>query len=95
MLARKVSRPEHDPEKACPALDAGWIPVFGKRSEKLEWLGTSIDPAANAANALRISPPQSRVAVLVVPTDAEFMIARHTVALLSERRARQPNRKRA
>jgi hypothetical protein len=22
---------EHDPEKACPALDAGWIPVFGKR----------------------------------------------------------------
>src|ERR1700724_315778 len=23
---------EHDPEKACPALDAGWVPVFGKRS---------------------------------------------------------------
>jgi hypothetical protein len=23
-------RLEHDPEKACPALDAGWIPVFGK-----------------------------------------------------------------
>jgi hypothetical protein len=22
---------EHDPEKACPALHAGWIPVFGKR----------------------------------------------------------------
>jgi hypothetical protein len=21
---------EHDPEKACPALDAGWIPVFRK-----------------------------------------------------------------
>jgi hypothetical protein len=21
---------EHDPEKACPALDAGWKPVFGK-----------------------------------------------------------------
>jgi hypothetical protein len=20
----------HDPEKACPALDAGWEPVFGK-----------------------------------------------------------------
>ncbi|HTG06496.1 MAG TPA: hypothetical protein VK635_20900, partial [Bradyrhizobium sp.] len=19
---------EHDPEKACPALDAGWVPVF-------------------------------------------------------------------
>jgi hypothetical protein len=22
--------PEHDPEKACPALDAGWAPVFRK-----------------------------------------------------------------
>src|SRR4029077_18543938 len=21
---------EHDPEKSCPALDAGWEPVFGK-----------------------------------------------------------------
>jgi hypothetical protein len=20
---------EHDPEKACPARDAGWVPVFG------------------------------------------------------------------
>jgi hypothetical protein len=20
----------HDPEKACPGLDPGWIPVFGK-----------------------------------------------------------------
>jgi len=30
---------EHDPEKACPARDAGWVPVFGKRScskKKLE-----------------------------------------------------------
>jgi hypothetical protein len=27
-----TSRPEHDAEKACPALDAGWVPVFGKTS---------------------------------------------------------------
>src|SRR6266568_3205277 len=26
-IARK---PEHDPEKACPGLDPGWTPVFGK-----------------------------------------------------------------
>src|SRR5262249_7511528 len=26
-----VSRPEHDPEKACPGLDPGWVPVFGKK----------------------------------------------------------------
>ena len=25
-----VPVPEHDPEKACPALDAGWLPVFRK-----------------------------------------------------------------
>src|SRR5262249_14480644 len=30
---------QHDPEKACPGLDPGWVPVFGKRScstKKLE-----------------------------------------------------------
>lgn len=52
--------------------------------EKIEWLGASIDAAANAGNALRISRPDSRVAVLAVPTDEELMIARHTVALLSQ-----------
>src|SRR5262249_36184057 len=26
----------HDPEKACPALDAGWIPIFGKIMRQLE-----------------------------------------------------------
>jgi acetate kinase len=71
-------------------------PVIRARiAEKLEWLGAAIDPAANAESALRISPLQSRVAVLVVPTDEELMIARHTAALLSEYRARQPSRKRA
>jgi hypothetical protein len=25
---------EHDPEKACPALDAGWVPVFRKDHAK-------------------------------------------------------------
>ena len=27
---RAIAAPEHDPEKACPGLDPGWIPVFGK-----------------------------------------------------------------
>ena len=56
--------------------------------EKLVWFGVSIDPAANAAHALRISRPGGRVAVLVVPTDEELMIARHTVALLGGLRQR-------
>jgi hypothetical protein len=25
-----IEQIEHDPEKACPGLDPGWIPVFGK-----------------------------------------------------------------
>jgi hypothetical protein len=25
-----LQQKEHDPEKACPGLDPGWIPVFGK-----------------------------------------------------------------
>ena len=58
--------------------------IRARIAEKIEWLGASIDSAANAANALRISRPDSRVAVLVVPTDEELMIARHTVALLSK-----------
>jgi acetate kinase len=57
--------------------------IRARIAEKLEWLGLRTNAEANAAHALRISPPDSRVAVLVVPTDEELMIARHTVALLS------------
>jgi acetate kinase len=58
--------------------------IRARIAEKMEWLGVRIDPAANATHALRISRAESRVAMLVVPTDEELMIARHTVALLSE-----------
>jgi hypothetical protein len=27
---------EHDPEKACPGLDPGWEPVFGKDHAPME-----------------------------------------------------------
>jgi acetate kinase len=47
------------------------------------WLGIELDAAANAAGGPRISTPASRVAVWVVPTDEELMIARHTRALLA------------
>jgi acetate kinase len=42
------------------------------------WLGVSLDAAANAADGPRISAPQSRVPVWVIPTNEELMIARHT-----------------
>ncbi len=50
---------------------------------RLAWLGITLDAAANAANAIRISTPDSRVAVHVIPTDEEAMIARHTQASLT------------
>ncbi len=46
------------------------------------WLGAEIDEAANAAGRGCISTDSSRVAVWVIPTNEEVMIARHTRRLL-------------
>jgi acetate kinase len=51
--------------------------------EKLGWLGARLDPVANTGGIASISAPDSRVALYVVPTDEEWMIAKHTLALLS------------
>ena len=57
---------------------------------RLAWLGIKLDPAATSD---RISTADSRVAVWVIPTDEERVIARHTVAMsvttLADERARQ------
>jgi acetate kinase len=50
---------------------------------RLAWLGAVLDAKANAAHASRISASDSRVALHVIPTDEELMIARHTLAALS------------
>src|SRR6516164_7954337 len=50
---------------------------------RLAWLGAVLDAKANAAHALRISASDSGVALYVIPTDEELMIARHTLATLS------------
>lgn len=47
--------------------------------EKLRWLGVMLDPEANCRDAALISASSSRVAVRVIPTDEEAMIARHTL----------------
>jgi acetate kinase len=54
--------------------------------ERLAWLGGALDRQANAAGVSRVSAPGSHLALHVVPTDEELMIARHTVAVLSVRR---------
>jgi acetate kinase len=52
---------------------------------RLGWLGLVLDPKANAANAPRISAPNSRVQVFVIPTDEEQMIADEAASLLNAR----------
>lgn len=52
-------------------------------AQRLEWLGATLDEAANSKHASVISTLRSRVRVLVIPTDEELMIARHTLALIS------------
>jgi len=55
-------------------------------AEKLGWLGAELDPGANASAQQLISRKSSRPALYVIPTDEELMIARHTLALIGERR---------
>ena len=55
-------------------------------AEKLSWLGVALDPGANAAGETLISRRDSDVAVYVIPTDEELMIARHTRAVLASGR---------
>ncbi|MFY9327909.1 MAG: acetate/propionate family kinase [Georgfuchsia sp.] len=45
------------------------------------WLGIELDKAANLADAKRISSMKSQVDVLVLPTNEEWVIARHAVKL--------------
>ena len=48
------------------------------------WLGLEFNTEANAAGATIISRPDSRITALVVPTNEEWIIARHTAAILEK-----------
>jgi acetate kinase len=54
--------------------------IRARIAEKLAWLGVVFESL--------ISRPESRVAVLVVPTDEELMIAQHTLAFLPKHAAK-------
>jgi acetate kinase len=53
-------------------------PVRAAICERLAWLGVQLDDAANRRGEAKISLPGSGVAVWVIPTDEEQMIAIHT-----------------
>ncbi|MBC7700513.1 acetate/propionate family kinase [Aquabacterium sp.] len=57
-------------------------PVRAALCRKLAWLGVKFDEQANKANGPRISSPDSKVSVWVIPTDEEGMIAQHTLKLV-------------
>jgi len=68
--------------------------VRGAIAKKLAWLGVSVDAGANTKHAQLISIPESRVAVYVLPTDEELMIARHTLSLVSKGPTESPQHER-
>ena len=55
-------------------------------ADRLDWLGAKLGPQANMSGETRISSPDSRIGLYVVPTDEELMIARHTLALVAAAR---------
>jgi acetate kinase len=57
-------------------------PVRASVCERLAWLGVRLDDAANVRHGPRISAADSRVAIYVIPTDEEGVIARETLAAL-------------
>ncbi|MES2192955.1 MAG: acetate/propionate family kinase [Pseudomonadota bacterium] len=50
--------------------------------QDFEWLGIELDEMRNQAGGMIVSSERSRVRVLVIPTNEERMIARHTARLL-------------
>jgi acetate kinase len=57
-------------------------PVRQQVCAAARWLGVEVDAKANATDAKCISAAGSRVRVLVLPTNEEWIIARHTAALV-------------
>jgi acetate kinase len=60
-------------------------PVRAQVCRALDWLGIKLDEAANNAHASRTTTADSCVDVLVLPTNEEWMIARHTAELITRR----------
>jgi acetate kinase len=64
--------------------------IRARIAEKLIWLGADLDCAANETGGPLISRPRSKIAIYVVPTDEELMIAQHTLSLLAKSLWRGP-----
>ncbi|MFD2190807.1 acetate/propionate family kinase [Pistricoccus aurantiacus] len=61
-------------------------PIRARVCELASWAGIRLDEKANEAHGPRITTEDSAVPVWVVPTDEEWMIARHTQAIVHRSR---------
>jgi acetate kinase len=61
-------------------------PIRARVARDAGWLGIRLDEAANEAHRPRISTDDSPVAVWIVPTDEEVVVAEQTLAVLATRR---------
>src|SRR6185437_10327622 len=58
-------------------------PIRSDICKRLQFLGVELDLAANEKSSATISNSEGRVAVKVIPTNEEEVIARHTSGLMS------------
>lgn len=61
-------------------------------AKRLEWLGLTLDDAANATNARIVSMETSRVSAFVIPTDEERVIADEALSILPAVQWGEPTR---
>jgi acetate kinase len=54
-----------------------------RNSERLGWLGVTLDATANEAGKTEISKPSSRVRVIALPADEECMLARDALRIVA------------
>lgn len=57
-------------------------PIRNRVAKGLQWLGACLDPSANERGDYLISAPESRIKLMVLPTDEERMIAIDTQRIL-------------
>jgi acetate kinase len=58
-------------------------PIIRKKiCERLSWLGIKINAEANKMNSAIISENDSKILVSVIPTNEEYMIAKHTLRMV-------------
>jgi len=56
-------------------------PIRERIARHCAWLGVQLDAEANSAGARKVSDPESRVKLLVIPTDEQVIIARGVSSL--------------